>query len=60
LNVFSFLTPALGLLIGFIFFEERLQPVQILGIIVVIVGIAMMQGRGAVAVAAADESATPP
>ncbi|MCU5787716.1 putative integral membrane protein [Alcanivorax marinus] len=58
LNVFSFLTPALGLLIGFMFFEERLQPVQILGIIVVIVGIAIMQGRGAVA--AADESATPP
>ena len=58
LNVFSFLTPVLGLLIGFMFFEERLQPVQILGIVVVIIGIAMMQGRNAVV--APDESATPP
>lgn len=57
LNVFSFLTPVLGLLIGVMFFEERLQPVQILGIIVIIIGIAMMQGRSAVV--APDESAFP-
>lgn len=48
LNVFSFLTPCFGLLIGFLFFEERLQLVQILGILVVLYGIALMQGRGAV------------
>lgn len=48
LNVFSFLTPAFGLLIGFLFFEERLQLVQVLGILVVICGIALMQGKHAV------------
>lgn len=48
LNVFSFLTPVFGLLIGFLFFEERLQLVQALGILVVLCGIALMQGRGAV------------
>ena len=36
LNVFSFLTPVFGLLIGFLFFGERLQLVQVLGILVVI------------------------
>lgn len=44
LNVFSFLTPVFGLLIGFLFFEERLQLVQALGILVVLCGIALMQG----------------
>lgn len=48
LNVFSFLTPAFGLLIGFLFFEERLQLVQILGILVVLCGIALMQRKDAV------------
>lgn len=48
LNVFSFLTPVFGLLIGFLFFEERLQLVQALGILIVLCGIALMQGRGAV------------
>ncbi|MEX2131580.1 MAG: DMT family transporter [Pseudohongiellaceae bacterium] len=48
LNVFSFLTPVFGLLIGFLFFAERLQLVQWLGIPVVLCGIALMQGRDAV------------
>ena len=48
LNVFSFLTPVFGLLIGFLFFEERLQLVQVLGILVVLCGIALMQARDAV------------
>ena len=48
LNVFSFLTPALGLLIGYLFFDERLQLVQILGIIVIIFGIALMHTSDAV------------
>lgn len=48
LNVFSFLTPVFGLLIGFLFFEERLQLVQVLGIVVVLCGIALMQGRSAI------------
>ena len=48
LNVFSFLTPAFGLLIGYLFFEERLQLVQILGIIVIISGIALMHASDAV------------
>lgn len=48
LNVFSFLTPVFGLLIGFLFFGERLQLVQVLGILVVICGIALMQRRDAV------------
>lgn len=48
LNVFSFLTPVFGLMIGFLFFEERLQPVQILGILVTLCGVALMQGRNAV------------
>ncbi|MBG57807.1 MAG: hypothetical protein CMK46_05900 [Porticoccus sp.] len=49
LNVFSFLTPVFGLLIGFLFFEERLQLlVQVLGILVVLVGIALMQEKDAV------------
>ena len=48
LNVFSFLTPVFGLLIGFLFFDERLQLAQALGILVVTFGIALMQGRNAV------------
>jgi|TARA_R110001592_G_scaffold177818_1_gene418276 drug/metabolite transporter (DMT)-like permease len=48
LNVFSFLTPVFGLLIGYLFFEERLQLVQALGILVVLCGIALMQARNAV------------
>lgn len=48
LNVFSFLTPVFGLLIGFIFFEERLQSIQGLGIVVIICGIWLMQARSAV------------
>jgi drug/metabolite transporter (DMT)-like permease len=49
LNVFSFLTPIFGLLIGFLFFGERLQLlVQVLGILVVLVGIALMQEKDAV------------
>ena len=48
LNVFSFLTPVFGLLIGFLFFDERLQLAQALGILVVTFGIALMQGRNTV------------
>ena len=50
LNVFSFLTPVFGLLIGFLFFDERLQFIQALGILIVLCGIALMQGGGAVQV----------
>jgi len=47
LNVFSFLTPVFGLLIGFLFFSETLQLIQILGILVVLYGIALMQSKDA-------------
>jgi drug/metabolite transporter (DMT)-like permease len=57
LNVFSFLTPVIGLLIGFLFFDERLQSAQILGILVVVIGIALMQGRNALV--APSNKATP-
>lgn len=48
LNVFSFLTPAIGLLIGFLYFGEQLQLVQGLGIVIVLCGIALMQTKDAV------------
>lgn len=48
LNVFSFLTPVFGLMIGFLFFEERLQAVQIVGALVTLCGVALMQGKNAV------------
>ncbi|WP_297185416.1 DMT family transporter [uncultured Porticoccus sp.] len=57
LNVFSFLTPVFGLLIGFLFFEERLRLVQVLGILVVLCGIALMQARSAAL--GPDNEATP-
>jgi drug/metabolite transporter (DMT)-like permease len=47
LNVFSFLTPAFGLAMGYLFFEERLDLVQLAGIAVVLAGISLMRGRSA-------------
>jgi drug/metabolite transporter (DMT)-like permease len=46
LNVFSFLTPAFGLLIGQTLFDETLALLQLAGIAVVLLGIAIMQWRG--------------
>lgn len=43
LNVFSFLTPAFGLLIGRLFFEESLSILQLAGITITLLGIAVMQ-----------------
>ncbi len=56
LNIFSFLTPVFGLLIGFLFFDERLQFVQALGILIILYGIALMQGGGAVQVSVDETS----
>lgn len=47
LNIFSFLTPAFGLLIGKTFFEEALSLLQLAGIAVILLGIAVMQWWGA-------------
>lgn len=46
LNVFSFLTPGFGLLIGQAFFDETLSLLQLAGIAVILIGIAIMQWRG--------------
>ena len=54
LNIFSFLTPVFGLLIGFLFFSERLQLIQALGILIVVCGIALMQGSRAIQVSVAE------
>jgi drug/metabolite transporter (DMT)-like permease len=43
LNVFTFLTPAFGLGIGYLFFDERMSPFQLSGIAVILIGIAVMQ-----------------
>ncbi|WP_353254009.1 DMT family transporter [Salinisphaera sp. PC39] len=42
LNTFTFLTPVFGLLLGGLFFEERLNLVQVLGIVVTILGIQLV------------------
>lgn len=46
LNTFTFLTPAFGLLIGALFFGERLQGLEIVGIVLILVGVAWIS-RGA-------------
>lgn len=47
LNVYSFLTPVFGLFIGFLFFEETLTSVQVLGVLFIFCGIALLQRRDA-------------
>ncbi|WP_043768257.1 DMT family transporter [Algiphilus aromaticivorans] len=42
LNTFTFLTPIFGLLLGGLFFEERLSLIQGIGIIVTVIGIQMV------------------
>lgn len=39
LNIFSFLTPIFGLVIGWVYFEESLSPWQWVGVVTVIVGV---------------------
>ena len=39
LNIFSFLTPIFGLVIGWVYFEESLSPWQWMGVVTVIVGV---------------------
>ncbi len=43
LNVFSFLTPAFGLAIGYLYFGERLDTGQAAGIAVILLGIVILQ-----------------
>lgn len=45
LNTFTFLTPVFGLLLGGLFFDERLGPVQIIGILVTLLGIQRVATR---------------
>ena len=45
LNTFTFLTPVFGLLLGGLFFGERLGPIQVVGILVTILGIQRVATR---------------
>lgn len=46
LNVYTFLTPVFGMLIGYIYFDERLSAVEIVGIAVCLLGIAIVSQTG--------------
>ena len=46
LNAYTFLTPVFGLVIGFIYFDERLSAVEIVGIAVCLSGIAIVSQAG--------------
>jgi len=39
LNAFTFLTPLFGLMIGYLFFSERLNGIQIVGVLVIFIGL---------------------
>ncbi|CAM9938407.1 DMT family transporter [Salinisphaera sp. P385] len=45
LNTFTFLTPVFGLLLGGLFFDERLDSIQLIGILVTILGIQRVATR---------------
>lgn len=46
LNTFTFLTPVFGLLLGGLFFDERLNLIQGIGVIVTVVGIQLVATKG--------------
>lgn len=46
LNTFTFLTPIFGLLLGGLFFDERLNLIQGIGVIVTVVGIQLVATKG--------------
>lgn len=48
LNTFTFLTPAFGLLIGAVFFGERLQGLEVAGMLLILAGVAWIS-RGSLA-----------
>ena len=46
-NAFSFLIPVFGLTLGFVIYGERLSPLQIIGIVMIFLGIALVHRRKA-------------